>query len=130
MSYKILLVDDSAIVRKMLKKTLELSGIEVDKIIEASNGLEGLNLLKNEWVDLIFLDINMPIMNGMEFMRNLRSDEILSKTPVIVVSTEGSQERKDELYDLDVKAFVRKPVTPEILSETVTSVLGDATNDR
>ena len=124
MAYKILLIDDSAIVRKMLKKTLELSGLELSEVLEAGNGQEGLDVLRREWVDLVFLDINMPVMNGMEFMRVINADDILSKTPVVVVSTEGSQDRQDELFNLSIKAFVRKPVTPEILSETIASVLG------
>ena len=124
MAYRILLVDDSLIVRRMMKKTLELTDIEISDVLEANNGKEGLEVLRNEWVDLVFLDINMPIMNGMEFMKVVREDPELNSTPVIVVSTEGSRERRDQLFDMHVKAFIRKPVTPEALSETITSVLG------
>ena len=124
MAYRILLVDDSSIVRKMLLKTLNLSGLEVSSVFEASNGKEGLDILDKEWVDLVFLDINMPIMNGMEFMRELRGNDSLKETPVVVVSTEGSKERREELDNLHVKAFIRKPVTPEVLSQTVLNVLG------
>lgn len=125
MAYKILLVDDSSIVRKMLLKTLQLSGIEVSGVFEAGNGKEGLDILNREWVDLVFLDINMPVMNGMEFMRELRRNNTIKDTPVVVVSTEGSKERRDELDDLEVKAFIRKPVTPEVLGETVSNILGE-----
>ena len=124
MAYRILLVDDSLIVRRMMKKTLELTDIEISDVLEANNGKEGLEVLKNEWVDLVFLDINMPIMNGMEFMKVVRADPSLNLTPVIIVSTEGSKERQEQLFEMDVKAFIRKPVTPETLSETITNVLG------
>ena len=124
MSYRILLIDDSSIVRKMLLKTLQLSGIEVSGVFEAGNGQEGLDILDREWVDLIFLDINMPVMNGMEFMRELRQNDTIKSTPVVVVSTEGSKERRDELEHLDIKAFIRKPVTPEVLGRTVSNILG------
>ncbi len=124
MAYRILLVDDSLIVRRMMKKTLELTDIEISDVLEANNGKEGLDVLKKEWVDLIFLDINMPIMNGMEFMKVVRADPSLNLTPVIIVSTEGSKERQDQLFEMDVKAFIRKPVTPETLSETISNVLG------
>lgn len=123
MSYRILLIDDSSIVRKMLQKTLVLSGIELSGVYEASNGKEGLEVLNKEWVDLVFLDINMPVMNGMEFMRELRKDDTMKNTPVVVVSTEGSKERRDELDSLDIKAFIRKPVTPEVLGQTVAGIL-------
>jgi two-component system chemotaxis response regulator CheY len=75
--------------------------------------------------DLVFLDINMPLMNGMEFMRELIKNDALKSTPVVVVSTEGSKGRRDELDELQVKAFIRKPVTPEVLSQTVLEILGD-----
>lgn len=124
MAYKVLLIDDSSIVRKMLLKTLRLSGIDILTVHEANNGQEGLDILNKEWVDVIFLDINMPVMNGMEFMRELRNNDIIKNTPVIVISTEGSKERRDELDLLEVKAFIRKPVSPEILGQTVVDVLG------
>jgi len=124
MAYRILLVDDSSIVRKMLVKTLQSSGLELSGVFEAGNGREGLDVLAREWVDLVFLDINMPVMNGMEFMRELRNSDVNSNTPVVVVSTEGSKERKDELEKLAVKAFIQKPVTPEVIGRTVNSILG------
>ncbi|HQH26820.1 MAG TPA: response regulator [Oligoflexia bacterium] len=124
MGYKILIVDDSNIVRKVLMKSLRLAGLDVERILEAENGQSALDLLLNEQVDLIFLDINMPVMNGMEFMERLRKDPGNVATPVIVISTEGSRERKDTLFEREIRAYLRKPVTPEILNETVLHVLG------
>lgn len=124
MAYTILLVDDSAIVRKVLMKTFGMTDISVNKFIQTENGRQGLDALRKEWVDLVFLDINMPEMNGLEFMRELRADPELSDTPVIIVSTEGSKARIDELNSLGIKAYLRKPVTPETLVETVGLVIG------
>ena len=124
MAYNVLIIDDSAIVRKVLIKTFGLSGIEVSNFIQAGNGKEGLQALQSNWVDVIFLDINMPVMNGMEFMRTMRQDPAFKDTPVIVVSTEGSQERIEELNNAGIKCFLRKPVTPEGLVETIQSLLG------
>ncbi len=124
MAYNLLIVDDSSIVRKTIKKTLGMTGIEVSNLLEAENGSQALALLKDNWVDLVFLDINMPIMNGMEFMEKLRTDENLKETAVIVVSTEGSKERIDRLNELGVKAYLRKPVTPEGLVDAVSKSLG------
>ena len=127
MSFNILIVDDSSIVRKVLIKTLGIAGIPVGEIFQAENGLVALDLLQNNWVDLIFLDINMPVMNGMEFMNHLRESHDFDETPVIVVSTEGSKERKDELFDKNIKAYLRKPITPEELADKVSEVLGGST---
>ncbi|RMG43645.1 MAG: response regulator [Candidatus Dadabacteria bacterium] len=124
MAYNLLAIDDSSIVRKSLRKTLAMTDIEVNELYEAENGKKGLEILREQWIDLVFLDINMPVMNGMEFMEELRKDEQLKGTPVVVVSTEGSKERRETLERFDIKAYLRKPVTPEALVETVNKVLG------
>lgn len=124
MAYNILIVDDSSIIRKVLIKTFGMTEIPVENFYQAENGKVGLDLLKEHWIDVVFLDINMPVMNGIEFMEHLRKDEKLKDTPVIVVSTEGSKERKDLFINSGVKAYLRKPVTPEDLVETIVSVLG------
>ncbi len=124
MAYNVLIVDDSAIVRKVLIKTFGMTEVQVNDFYQAANGQEGLELLRANWVDLVFLDINMPVMNGMDFMKQLNADPDLARTPVVVVSTEGSQARIDELKAAGIKAFLRKPVTPEQLVEIISSVLG------
>lgn len=123
MAYTFLIVDDSLIVRKMIRKAISLSEVEVNEVLEAENGQEALDLLDGAWIDLVFLDINMPVMNGMEFIENLRHREHGSEIPVVVVSTEGSQERQDQMAAKEIKAFLRKPVTPEQLKRTVRTVL-------
>jgi two-component system, chemotaxis family, chemotaxis protein CheY len=124
MSYNFLIVDDSSIIRKVIQKTLGLAGIDVGSIYEAANGREGLDVLEKEWVDLVFLDINMPVMNGLEFMEHLRNNPQTIQTPVVVVSTEGSRERRATLAEKDIKAYLRKPVTPEEISKTIQQILG------
>jgi two-component system chemotaxis response regulator CheY len=124
MSYNILIVDDSSIVRKVFRKTLALSGVPTGEVLEAENGLKGLESIESNWVDLVFLDINMPVMNGVEFIKNLRSNPEHAEIPVVIVSTEGSQTRIQELNEYGVKAYLRKPITPEQLSDTIQSILG------
>lgn len=124
MSYNFLLIDDSALVRKSLKKTLAMSAVDVGNTIEAENGKEALKLMKENWVDMIFLDINMPVMDGIEFMQAYRSDDTLEDTPVVVISTEGSKERKELLQELDIAAYLRKPASPEVIAECVERILG------
>ena len=123
MVLNILIIDDSAIVRKVLTKTIKMAEVSVQEIYQAANGEEGLTQVAEHAVDLIFLDINMPTMNGMEFMRRLREMEGKAEIPVIVVSTEGSKDRRDELFALGIKAFMRKPITPEEFAEVVHQVL-------
>lgn len=123
MAYNILIVDDSSIIRKSLKKTLGLANLELGSILEAENGAKALEILKANWMDLVFLDINMPVMNGVEFLQKLRSDDQIKDTAVIVVSTEGSEIRAKELQNLGVKALLRKPVRPEVLASTVVEIL-------
>jgi two-component system, chemotaxis family, chemotaxis protein CheY len=123
MAYQFLIVDDSSIVRKMMIKTLGMCAIDIGKIIEAENGKVALEALHSNWVDLVFLDINMPVMNGMEFMEKIRVDEDLKDARVVIVSTEGSKDRRARLEELSIAAYLRKPVTPESLSETVRQVL-------
>lgn len=124
MSFRFLVVDDSSIVRKVVKKVLNLSGINLDVVLEAENGKEALEVLSNEWVDLVFLDINMPVMNGIEFLKKMREIDEIKNTSVVVISTEGSKARKQELKELDVIAYLRKPVTPEKIVDMVKDVLG------
>jgi two-component system chemotaxis response regulator CheY len=100
MAYNILIVDDSQTVRAVIRKTLDLAGIEVGEIHEAGNGQEALDVLGKHWLDLVFADINMP------------------------VSTEGSSTRVEQLKAKGVSAYVRKPFTPEIIRSVVEEVLG------
>lgn len=127
MAYNLLLIDDSSIVRKVLRKTLRAADVPVNEVHEAANGEEALELMQDNWIDLAFLDINMPVMNGMEFMEAVYQNEALRNTPVIVVSTEGSKERRERLEELGVKAYLRKPVTPESVAKAINGVLGGPT---
>lgn len=125
MSFNILIVDDSRTIRSVIKKTLLIAGVPTGELFEASNGLEGLQIMKNNWVDLCFADINMPVMNGIEMIEKMLEDHLLEKLPVVIVSTEGSKTRIEELFRKGVRAYLRKPITPEIVRNVVKEVLGD-----
>jgi len=124
MSYKILVVDDSDIIRAVIKKTLGMSGLEIGTVYEASNGQEALKTLKEEWIDIVFTDINMPVMNGIEFVKKLSQDNLLATVPVVVISTERRQARIEELNNLGIKAYINKPFRPENFRSTILNVLG------
>lgn len=124
MSLNILVVDDSETVRAVIAKTLRLAQVPIGKLMEAANGKEALEVLAEEWVDLVFVDINMPVMNGVELIERMSADGIMEKTPVIVVSTEGSKTRIDALREKGITGYVRKPFTPEEFGEAVSLVTG------
>jgi len=124
MALNILVVDDSETVRAIIAKTLKLAQIPVGELHNASNGKEALNVLRENWVDLVFSDINMPVMGGVEMIEQMFSDDLLKTIPVIVVSTEGSKTRIEELKTKGVKAYIRKPFTPELVRSVVEDILG------
>lgn len=119
MPYNILVVDDSKVIRAVIKKTLGLAGVEIDNLYEAQNGKEALTILREQQVDLVFSDIHMPEMNGMEMIEQMAGDGALRDIPVIVVSSEGSKERVGELLDKGARAYIRKPFTPELVRDLV-----------
>lgn len=126
MSINVLIVDDSSIVRKVIERTLGMTGLDLNPPLTAEHGAQALEVLRSNWVDLIFLDVNMPVMDGMEFMEHLRADEAFQDIPVIIVSTEGSHERRAKLEEHRIHAYLRKPVTPEAIVNAVNSALGGA----
>ena len=109
MSKKLLTVDDSPSVRKMVQFTLQAKGFEVGS---AADGQEALEMLASESYDGIILDINMPRMNGLEFLKQIRSEEQYSDIPVIMLTTEGQDEDKDKAVSLGATAYIVKPFKP------------------
>jgi two-component system chemotaxis response regulator CheY len=124
MAYNVLIVDDSPTVRAVIAKTLQLAGVETAEIHHAANGREGLSALEENWIDFVFADINMPVMNGLEMVEEMARRDLMASVPVIVVSTEGSQTRIEKLKSKGISAYIRKPFTPEILRNVVEDVLG------
>ncbi|MFZ0430498.1 MAG: response regulator [Acidobacteriota bacterium] len=129
MSLNILVVDDSATMRRMIIRTLHLSGLPVEEIIEAANGREGLVALAKNRIDLALVDINMPEMNGKEMIDRIRQNPTFKDLPVVVVSTEGSTTRIASLLEGAAVGFVHKPFTPERLSQVVYEITGGTHGD-
>jgi two-component system, chemotaxis family, chemotaxis protein CheY len=125
MAYNVLVVDDSLPMRAVMKKTIKASGFNVGSIAEAANGKEALQLLKQDWVDLVITDYNMPDMNGFELLSRMKADEILKTIPVVVVTTEGSQQRVREFMDAGAADYIRKPFTPEQIRSKLSRIMGE-----
>ncbi len=123
MSFNILVVDDSAVMRAMIIRILRLTGLSLGEVYEAPNGREGLKVLDEKWVDLALVDINMPIMNGEEMIDSVRSNRTFADLPIIVVSTESNLARVESIRQKHVE-FVHKPFTPEVLRQTVLQLTG------
>lgn len=124
MSFNILIVDDSNSMRAVIKKIVTISGFKMDQCFEAANGREALEVLSKSWVDAIISDINMPEMNGLELLDRLQADELLKEIPVIVISTEGSQERIEAVMVRGAKSFIKKPFLPEEIRRQLYEMLG------
>lgn len=123
MGYNILIADDSIIIRKMIAKILKISGLDIGEIYFAENGIQALNQLKAKWIDIVFADINMPEMNGIEMIEQMYNEDLLNSIPVVIISTEHSRERIEALKAIGVKAYMRKPFIPEEFSSLVKKLL-------
>ena len=115
----ILVVDDSSTVRAVIKRTLEIAGVPTDDLRQAANGQEAIDILQREHMDIVFTDINMPVMGGVEMIERIRDDDALKSVPIVVVSTEGSATRIAELEALGIQGYLRKPFTPEAIRRVV-----------
>ena len=124
MAFNILLVDDSATVRAVIKKALTLAGVDINELYQAGNGKEALQVLDEHWVDLIFCDISMPEMDGEELVSVMNDREMIETIPVVIVSSAGSEPRVARLKEKGVRDYIQKPFTPERIREVVDQVMG------
>jgi two-component system chemotaxis response regulator CheY len=124
MSFNVLIVDDSHSMRSVIKKIISISGFKMDQCYEAGNGKQALEILSKTWVDVILSDLNMPEMNGMELLSALMGDNVLQEIPVIIVSTEGSEERRKLVLEMGAKQFIKKPFSPEHVRKILYEVIG------
>jgi len=121
---KVLIVDDSSVMRKIVERALRQAGLELSDVLEASNGAEALAQVEKGGLDVILSDINMPVMDGLEFLKNLSKVAAGNGVPVIMISTEGSEARVVEALSAGAKGYLRKPFTPEQVKERVIPLLG------
>jgi two-component system chemotaxis response regulator CheY len=123
-SIRALIIDDSSVMRKIVERSLRQAGIELSQVIEAGNGAEALAVLKESQVDLILCDINMPVMDGLEFIKQLPGVENARNVPVVMITTEGSEAHVVQALSCGARGYIRKPFTPEQVRDQVTPVLG------
>jgi len=119
----VLIVDDSSVMRKIVGRSLRQAGLDVGQVFEASNGSEALSLARENPLDLILSDINMPLMDGLEFVRQLRGIESTHETPVIMITTEAGEAHVVQALSFGASGYIRKPFTPEQIKERVVPLL-------
>jgi two-component system, chemotaxis family, chemotaxis protein CheY len=129
MAYNVLIVDDSAPMRAVIKKVVKASGFNVGRILEASDGREAIKLLNSEWLDLVLTDYNMPDMDGLELLEYMQKDETFQSIPVVMITTEGSKRRVDEFLEKGAMAYIKKPFAPEDIKQKLNRIMGETSNE-
>ena len=123
MSIRTLIVDDSSVMRKIVDRSLRQAGIEMSQVFEAGNGVEALGVLQANRVDLILCDINMPVMDGLEFIKQLATVENATGTPIVMITTEGSEAHVVQALACGARGYIRKPFTADQVKEHVIPIL-------
>lgn len=124
MSVNVLIVDDSKTTRTIIAKALRHANVALGEVLYARDGLEALETLKDNWVDIVFADLNMPRLSGVEMVERMADSDLLSSVPVVIVSSEGRQDRIDALLAQGAAAYLRKPFPPESLARIAGELLG------
>lgn len=123
--FKILIVDDSETVRDVIAKTLEITGYPESAVVHAANGKEALQQISKEKIGLVFSDLHMPEMNGVEMITLLKSQGATRHIPIVVISSDGSTARMNQLQEDGVVDYISKPFTPEQVRGVITRILGN-----
>jgi two-component system chemotaxis response regulator CheY len=119
----LLIVDDSTAIRKILIRVLSQAGIALGAVLEAGDGCEALKILEAHPVSMVLSDINMPNMDGIEFLRAVRNSERFRGLPVVLITTEGAQARVQEAVELGATSYIRKPFNADQLRDRLTTLL-------
>ena len=116
---RILIVDDSSMMRAMIKRVVAIADVPVADICEAGNGAEALAILNTRDVQILLTDINMPVMTGIELLREVAKDDRWADLVRVVVSTDGSSSRRAEVAGLGVRCYLEKPFSPEVMRDVL-----------
>ena len=125
MSFNVLIVDDSSSMRAIVKKIIKVSGFNIGNLHEAADGKEAIKVLTDEWVDLVLTDINMPNMNGLELISEMKKNDILQSIPVVMVTTVGSENKIQKSMKLGASGYIKKPFLPEDIKRTLIAIMGE-----
>ncbi|MHB9030086.1 MAG: response regulator [Candidatus Latescibacterota bacterium] len=130
MTFRVLIVDDSDVMRSILRRVLSLSGIGIGEVLEAPDGDAALKIMAKNRVDIVMTDIIMPVMTGREMIARMKASKELADIPVIVVSTEGRNEMIEGIMEAGAAGYITKPFRPEDVAKTVYRALGVTPDER
>jgi two-component system chemotaxis response regulator CheY len=119
----VLIVDDSAAIRKILQRVLRQTDLPIGKVHEAGDGVEALTTMRSQPIGLVLSDINMPNMDGLEFLTKMRAEQMWKTIPVLMVSTEGTHAKVLEAVERGASGYVRKPFTAEQIKEKLVGLI-------
>ncbi len=123
MSYNVLIVDDSATMRALIRKVLIMSGFDIGECFEGANGREALDIVEQEWIDLVLSDLHMPVMGGLALVNALKRNSLWGTIPVVLITTETREQVLLPLLKQGIKGYIRKPFRPEEIRQTLTGIL-------
>jgi len=126
MDSDVLVVDDSAAIRKILTRVLRQTGMAIQTIYEAGDGQEALTLMGQHRIDLVLSDINMPKMDGLQLLASLKASPQWHRVPVVMITTEGGETKVAEAVRLGAAGYVRKPFTADQIKEKLVGILEPA----
>lgn len=118
-----LIVDDSSVMRKIVERSLRQAGLDTLVVFEAASGIDGLEMLRSKKVDLILSDINMPSMDGLEFVRQLKIQELADGVPIVMITTESSEAHVKQAIEAGASGYIRKPFTADQVKLRILSLL-------
>jgi two-component system, chemotaxis family, chemotaxis protein CheY len=123
MTGTVLVVDDSAMMRKVVLRVLKMAELDFDTILEAGDGSEALTLLRTNSVDLIMCDINMPVMSGIELLQKIKLENLALNVPIVMVTTENSEPQVRQAILAGARGYIRKPFTVDHIRNNVRPLL-------
>jgi two-component system chemotaxis response regulator CheY len=118
----VLIVDDSATMRMVIRRVIDLADVPIGTVYEATNGLEAIRILEASAVDAVFTDINMPVMSGYDLLDEIARRKGWTDILRVVVSTDGSRLRREEARELNVHAYIQKPFRPEAVRNALSRI--------
>lgn len=119
----VLVVDDSKVMRMMVIRSLRMSQLELERVLEAENGQAALDVIARDRVDLVLSDLHMPILDGVDLIARLKEHPATAKIPVVMVSSQRDEAMEQRLLALGVSAYLHKPFQPETLDRIVRAAL-------
>jgi len=120
---RVLIVDDSSVMRKIVDRSLRQAGLEIKEVFEASNGVEALARMQQTRVDLILSDINMPTMDGLELVHQLQAVANAKGVPIVMITTEAGEAHVVQALSCGARGYIRKPFSPDQIKERITPLL-------